>query len=478
MTTVQQKLPCSDNGDTLPYNNATAWQNQANAEIVHLHSRAVRLATSVAGTNAITFSSSPSITAYVNGQTWIFAPANNNTAAVDIDIDSVGSIDLLDRDGAELVEGSLIAGRLYRIMYLDGDMYVIDAIVPTQTVPFPDDYISGFITSNNVTDANNDIDITRGQARDYARSQNLETSSTFTKRMDAAYSQGTNNGGMLQSANLAGTITVTSGSATVTGSSTTFTTDFTVGHVIQTAGGQARRITVISSNTSMTVESTFGSTESGVTYKRGGKAKNTKYRLFAIGETGTSQTDFAFSPIDVPTDMPSGWSKYRRIAYVLTDSSANNRAYYQDPQMPEDFKLLTAITEATASDTSLSVVTVTSSAPPSVRAQLRLELYATPGAVSFIAQMSSSDTPRGTLYPTNYSGTPPVSLRPTAMANEKDDAGPAEADIYGNAREDIVLNASAQYNFIKKPAYALSTLAVNTTYVIYLLGWYDGRRRA
>lgn len=52
----------------------------------------------------------------------------------------------------------------------------------------------GLLTSNNATDTNNDIDIAVGQALSDDNSTLIELMSALTKRLDAAWSQGTNQG--------------------------------------------------------------------------------------------------------------------------------------------------------------------------------------------------------------------------------------------------------------------------------------------
>lgn len=147
--------------------------------------------------------------------------------------------------------------------------------------------------------------------------------------------------GIANSGNLAGTITANSGTTGVTGVGTAFTTDFVVGDVIRTNGGNARRITVIGSNTSITVESNWGATESGVAYSRGGRAPNTWYYEYAI-DNGTDVA-LLLSPRNVAggqtlVDIPSGWrlfdntvqfSKQFRMAYRL-DASSNIVRYQHD----------------------------------------------------------------------------------------------------------------------------------------------------
>jgi hypothetical protein len=173
---------------------------------------------------------------------------------------------------------------------------------------------------------------------------------------------------MLQSANLAGTISVTASGTSVTGVGTAFGTDFAVGDIITTSGGQSRRITVIGGTTSMTVTPAWSSTESTHTYKRGGKAPNTIYRLHAIYKDSDGSVDYAASPRDTPSDLPTGYSKFRQIWHALTDASSNNRPYVQDGDRCD---LSAPITELSASyfGGSASSVSIASAAPPLVLAE-------------------------------------------------------------------------------------------------------------
>lgn len=70
---------------------------------------------------------------------------------------------------------------------LAGWVYSID---PTA----PDQYVRGLTLSNNSTDANNDIDIAAGRAR--GNSVTVTNSATLTKRLDASWAAGTNQGGL------------------------------------------------------------------------------------------------------------------------------------------------------------------------------------------------------------------------------------------------------------------------------------------
>jgi hypothetical protein len=133
--------------------------------------------------------------------------------------------------------------------------------------------------------------------------------------------------GISISPNLSGTVTVTAGSNTVTGQSTTFATQFIVGDVIRTASGQAMRIVSVHNNTSLTVEGNWVSTENNVTFRRGGRAPNTWYQLYAIGNTNAG--NFILSTRNIAAneallDLPSGYNRQRQLAFSSrTDANGN-----------------------------------------------------------------------------------------------------------------------------------------------------------
>lgn len=65
--------------------------------------------TTVAGTNTITATAPLSMTAYVAGQAFRFIPANSNTGAATLNINSIGARNIFNR-GAALLGGELTAG--------------------------------------------------------------------------------------------------------------------------------------------------------------------------------------------------------------------------------------------------------------------------------------------------------------------------------------------------------------------------------
>ena len=69
----------------------------------------------------------------------------------------------------------------------------VDTLVEASS---PRGYLAGLNLSNNSGDANNDIDISAGFCRDSTNSASITLAAALTKRSDAAWAVGTNNGGM------------------------------------------------------------------------------------------------------------------------------------------------------------------------------------------------------------------------------------------------------------------------------------------
>lgn len=73
--------------------------------------------TSVAGTNTITASITPSPTAYAAGQTFRFTAANANTGAATLNINGLGAKSIFKRGTLALVAGDIAASGVYQVVY-------------------------------------------------------------------------------------------------------------------------------------------------------------------------------------------------------------------------------------------------------------------------------------------------------------------------------------------------------------------------
>lgn len=166
--------------------------------------------------------------------------------------------------------------------------------------------------------------------------------------------------GILQSANLGGTISVTSSSSNVGGSGTNFLTDFVVGDVITTAGGQSRRIITITNDTTIVCGGAgFTSTESSVTYKRGGRAPKTAYIVYTCGKAAgadpiTVLTTRSVGAGQTLVDMPTDYTLYREFhGAIILDSSSNILEFVQKPNLDIIFTCHLAGYGTTVGDTNV-----------------------------------------------------------------------------------------------------------------------------
>lgn len=88
-----------------------------NEELAELHKLGPRLLASVAGTNTITASATPAVTAYADGQLFLLQPAADNTGAVTLSINGVTAAALTDANGGALPSGAILSTRTYLVRY-------------------------------------------------------------------------------------------------------------------------------------------------------------------------------------------------------------------------------------------------------------------------------------------------------------------------------------------------------------------------
>lgn len=124
MTAAIRKTPTTTNGGS---DNGITYTNDVDAEVENLWRVACTELVSLGGSaNAITASSDSAvvaaIAAYARPMAFWLTPTSNNTAAVQINIDGVGLIDLDDQDGNALAANALVAGRRQMISF-DGTVF-------------------------------------------------------------------------------------------------------------------------------------------------------------------------------------------------------------------------------------------------------------------------------------------------------------------------------------------------------------------
>jgi len=189
--------------------------------------------------------------------------------------------------------------RLHFIRYEDIRPAPLLAELPTPTfttTPLPRNYFAGLVTSQD-TDADHDINVAVGQARDTGDTGNILVTSTITKQLDATWAAGDDAGGLND-------------------------TDFASG----SSGPEA----------------------------------STQYHVFLLGKTSNDAFDVGFDKNVSATNLladaaviAAGFTTYRRIASLKTDASENWVDYTQygnhfvltDPPTGTE---LTAMTDDTA----------------------------------------------------------------------------------------------------------------------------------
>lgn len=245
------------------------------------------------------------------------------------DLSAVGTGSLvgnfLARSGKELIVYNNAGAEIGRVSY-DDLLNQGQATILVKGASFLPKQIT---ISNNNADPNRDLDFTAGVMQ-FDDGSGQSPTDAITKKIDANFAIGTNQGGMPATVNKAGTYS-TSGTA-VTGTGTSFDTDFLVGDVIFSSSNNiGRRITNIADATNMTISSAFPIAVSGDTVQKNGLAPDTTYHIFALSSTNLF-TDAGFDTqpnasnlLSDSTVISNNLTKKIKIASLITNSSSNIR---------------------------------------------------------------------------------------------------------------------------------------------------------
>jgi len=184
-------------------NNVQIDQELDNGEEV---SSGITSISNIVGSDTITGTASTTITAYVDKELYTFISAAVNTGAVTLNFDSVGGKSFLKNHNQAFVAGDIEAHQAVIAMYNATDDtfewvnqnlgYIeasIAAVIAGLSVGI--NFIGGLTTSNG-TDADHDIDIAVGEARDDGNTANITLASAITKQIDAAWAVGDDAGGL------------------------------------------------------------------------------------------------------------------------------------------------------------------------------------------------------------------------------------------------------------------------------------------
>jgi hypothetical protein len=216
-------------------------------------------------------------TSYSNGQVFRFIAANTNTGASTINVASIGAINILSRDGVALKPRDVVANDYIEAYCTGTEMRIINSAPLYNQLSYNYEASAAPVYASTTT-----LTVARISCRDYLNGIDINKTSSSTLNI-ATYGLG----GIIQSTNRTGTVTFTSGTATLSSSGVDLTTIFQPGDVIEADGAsvQARRIVSLTSSTAV-VSDNWTVSGTAVTYRRGGRAINTPYLIYAYNANG------------------------------------------------------------------------------------------------------------------------------------------------------------------------------------------------
>jgi hypothetical protein len=133
---------------------------------------------------------------YFNGMIIIFRAGNANSGASTINVNSAGVKNLKKADGTDVATGDILTTRDVSFRYNGTNFIKVENVTPATNTIQGISYLPQKITiANNSTDANNDIDFSGGNFvfSDFSGQAYVPA---MTKRLDANWTAGTNQGGL------------------------------------------------------------------------------------------------------------------------------------------------------------------------------------------------------------------------------------------------------------------------------------------
>jgi hypothetical protein len=224
--------------------------------------------------------------------------AQNNTSRLNLTTAGSGRIELVGQP-ASLKDGDIWIDNALRVRLGGVTCDLAEILSGLARPPF---YMAGGVPVNT---SGTVITVARIDCRDQTNDINIFRATSTTANLTT-----TGKGGILASANQTGTVGITNASTAVTGTGTSFTTVFVVGDVITVSGQTPRVITAIGSNTSLTVDTAYATTTSGLTFVRGGRANNAWLHLYALWDGFTATLGLSTRSVatgqtlvDIPADV-------------------------------------------------------------------------------------------------------------------------------------------------------------------------------
>lgn len=149
------------------------------------------------GTDTVTLSLSPAVTAYAAGQTFRFKAGGTNTGAATLNVNSVGAKAIQNR-GSALLANEITANYFYEATY-DGTQFQLNEL-RVAPASLADNFLTGLTISNGTTTAT-DINIADGSCMDSTNAEQMTLSGgPLVKELDNAWAAGSASGGRIAAA--------------------------------------------------------------------------------------------------------------------------------------------------------------------------------------------------------------------------------------------------------------------------------------
>jgi hypothetical protein len=378
--------------------------------------------------NAQTLTVTPSITAYVAGQTFRFKAGFSNSGATTITISGVAGTPAIQFNGAACVGGEIIANQFYEVVF--------DTTSTCQLVRIGSAAGSGSITASGYTESTGTL-LGRTTAGTGAIEQIQVAGNNVSLSSGILLILPPPNGltGLNMSAP-GGATTLTIGSGAASDSTNSY----------QINGSAFTKTTA-----SFAAGSGNGMLDTGAS---GGSA-STWYHVYEISKALGQTQDYMMSLSASAPTLSGGYTLYRRIGSIKLDGSKNIIGFTQNNDL---FEWLTPVADISANAPGTSAVTRTlNSVPSGVQVEAVLQVMVQENAAtavySYISDLTTVDmTPSATFSDTPLAATAAGGITNTACVKR------------------VLTNTSAQ---VRSRVAGLGD--ANVTLTLNTLGWVDTR---
>ena len=99
------------------------------SEFADLYGSKARLISATTGTNTVTGSTTPALSAIADGMSFWFVPVATNTGAMTLSIDGLAAANIVRADGSSMDAGNIVISLPYKLFYFAGKFWVVSSNV-------------------------------------------------------------------------------------------------------------------------------------------------------------------------------------------------------------------------------------------------------------------------------------------------------------------------------------------------------------